>query len=81
MQKPALLLEIDGNWPIRAEKRQHLKLQTSKSKKVKSFENFGKNSSIRELFGKFDAFQGLKLHAYFFWPKSFSKSLRKFNRL
>ena len=53
-----------GHFP--AEKRRYLKLQTSKSKKVKSFEKFGKNSSIRELFGKFDAFQGLELHAYFF---------------
>ena len=51
------------------EKRPYLKLQTSKSKTVNSFEKFGKNSSIRELFGKFDAFQGLKLHAYFFFTQ------------
>ena len=81
MQKPALLLEIDGKWPFSCKKRPYLKLQTLKSKTVKGFEKFGKNCSIRELFGKFDAFQGLKLHAYFFWPKSFRKSLRKFNRL
>ena len=66
MRKPALLLEIDGNWPFRTEKRQHLELQTSKLKAVKSFEKFGKNFINQDLFGYIDAFQGTEMQVYFF---------------